>query len=141
MSDAPRVSPEEAKELLAAGFLYVDVRTEAEFEAGHVPGALNVPYQTRGAAGLVENPEFLAVMTKAFSKDAPLLIGCQTGARSLKAARSLAEAGFSNLQELRTGFSGSRDAFGRPEPGWSKVGLPIETGATPGQRYADVKAR
>jgi hypothetical protein len=48
----------------------------------------------------------------------------------------LAEAGYSNLVELRTGFAGSRDAFGRPEPGWSKKGLPIEMGSPEGRSYA-----
>lgn len=137
MSDAPRVSPEEARDLLASGYTYIDVRTEAEFEAGHVPGALNVPYQTKGVA----NADFVPVITAAFTKEAPLLIGCQTGSRSLKAARDLAQAGFTNLRELRTGFGGSRDAFGRPEPGWSKAGLPVEAGTPEGQRYADVKRR
>jgi rhodanese-related sulfurtransferase len=137
MSDVQRVSVEEARDLLSSGYTYVDVRTEAEFEAGHVPGALNVPYSSKG----VPNSDFIPVMTAAFAKDAPLLIGCQTGARSLKAAQALAQAGFTNLRDHRSGFGGSRDAFGRPETGWSKAGLPVEAGAPEGQRYADVKQR
>ncbi len=40
-----RITPEQAKELLDSnqGYVYLDVRTVPEFEAGHVPGAKNVP--------------------------------------------------------------------------------------------------
>jgi rhodanese-related sulfurtransferase len=142
MSDIARVSPEEASQLLsAAGYTYVDVRTESEFEGGHPPGALNVPFMQRAAAGLVPNPEFVSVMEAAFEKGARLLVGCQSGNRSKKAVAALAAAGFSDLMELRTGWDGCRDAFGRLEPGWSKVGLPVETGSPDGQKYADVQTR
>ncbi len=127
--------------LITEGYVYLDVRSEPEFAEGHPPGALNVPLQHRGSSGLEANPEFLAVVERAFAKDARLVIGCQSGARSLKAARLMIAAGFTALRELRTGFGGSRDAFGRVEPGWSKVGLAVEAGAPAGQRYEDVKAR
>ncbi len=140
-TDVLRVSPEEAQALIGEGYVYVDVRSEPEFERGHPAGAVNVPLMQRGPAGLVSNPDFLSVMEEAFGKSERLVIGCQTGGRSLKAARMLAEAGYTNLRELRTGFEGSRDAFGRPEPGWSKRGLPVGTGAPPGQTYEDVKRR
>jgi rhodanese-related sulfurtransferase len=144
MSAIERVSPQEAQALLSSGggvYTYVDVRSEPEFEQGHPPGALNVPFQHRGPAGLVPNPEFVAVIEAAFDKDARLLLGCQSGGRSRKAAAALVAAGFSELRELRTGWDGSRDAFGRLEPGWSKVGLPVETGLPEGQTYADVQTR
>ena len=134
MAEVRRVSPEEAKALLAEGYTYVDVRTEAEFEAGHVPGAYNVPVSRKS----VPNPDFLSVIGAHFEKDRRLLVGCQTGSRSQRAVVLLAEAGYTNVSELRTGFSGSRDAFGRPEPGWSKQGLPIETGSPEGRNYRDL---
>jgi rhodanese-related sulfurtransferase len=133
-----RVSPEEAQSLLAEGHVYVDVRTEQEFEAGHVPGAYNVPFRLRGPAGFVPNPDFAAVMQRRFGKEDRLVIGCQTGSRSLKAAAELSDLGYTNLSELRTGYEGSRDAFGRPDPGWSKKGLPVESGQPEGRRYVDL---
>jgi rhodanese-related sulfurtransferase len=136
-----RVSPEEAQALIGEGYIYVDVRSEPEFEKGHPAGALNVPISHRGASGLVPNPEFLSVMEGAFNKSDRLLIGCQTGARSMKAVAVLARAGFTNLRELRTGFEGRRDAFGKLDPGWSKKNLPIGTGFPAGQSYTDVKRR
>lgn len=141
MAKVERVLPERAQELLNEGYVYLDVRSEEEFVQGHVPGALNVPLQHRGPSGLVDNPDFLAVVGAAFGKAEPLLIGCQTGSRSIRAAKSLAEAGYTNLRELMTGFSGSRDAFGRTLPGWTKKGLPVENAVGPGQSYEDVKQR
>ena len=132
MADIRRVSPEEAKELLDQGYSYLDVRTETEFEAGHVPGAYNVPISRKS----VPNADFLAVVGSHFEKDRGLVVGCHTGSRSQRAVIMLADAGYTNVVELRTGFAGSRDAFGRPEPGWSKKGLPIETGSPEGRTYA-----
>jgi rhodanese-related sulfurtransferase len=135
------VSPEEAAALLADGYVYVDVRSEPEFEAGHVPGALNVPLLHQGAGGMTPNPDFLAVMQQAFAPIEKLVVGCKAGGRSKKAADQLAQAGFSELTEMSAGWDGSRDAFGRVVPGWSKKGLPIEPGIPAGQAYADVKQR
>lgn len=135
------VTPEEAARLIADGYVYVDVRSEPEFEAGHVPGALNVPISHQGPTGMTPNPEFLAVMQQAFGKDEKLVVGCKAGGRSKKAVDQLAQAGFSELSDMSAGWDGSRDAFGRAVPGWSKVGLPVETGKPPGQQYSDVKQR
>lgn len=142
MPDIERLSPVEARDLLESGYVYVDVRSEPEFERGHPPGALNVPFMHRGPTGLVANPDFVSVMEAAFEKTgARLVLGCQSGNRSQKAGAALVQAGFTDLRELRTGWDGSRDAFGRVEPGWSKVGLPVETGVPAGQSYEDVKMR
>jgi rhodanese-related sulfurtransferase len=136
-----RISVEEAVTLLGEGYVYLDVRSEPEFEQGHAPGALNVPLLHQGPAGLTANPEFQAVMEAAFAKDEKLLVACKAGGRSLKAAALLEAAGYTNVREMRAGWDGGKDAFGRPEPGWSKKGLPVEAGLPAGQRYADVKQR
>ncbi len=141
MTELKRVSPEDAKELLDQGYTYVDVRSEPEFEAGHVPGALNVPLLHKGPQGMTPNPDFLAVMESAFAKTERLIVGCKSGGRSLKAAQQLLGAGYQDIVDLRTGWEGSRDDFGRPDPGWSRKDLPIETGNPDGQKYEDVKSR
>ncbi len=141
MSDIKSISPEEAAKLLEEGWVYVDVRSEPEYEAGHVPGSLNVPLLHAGPGGMVPNPEFMDVMKSAFSKDEKLVMGCRSGQRSLRAAQMLAADGFGTLANLSTGFEGTRDSFGRVVPGWGKVGLPVESGAPEGQRYADAKTR
>jgi len=134
-------TPEQAQELVQQGSVYVDVRSEQEFELGHPPGALNVPIATFGPAGMTPNPEFLSVMQQVFAKDARLIVGCKAGGRSRKAAEALHQAGFTDLTDMSAGWDGSRDAFGRPLAGWSQRGLPVETGLPEGQRYADVKTR
>jgi rhodanese-related sulfurtransferase len=141
VSEIVIVSPEEAQGLIAKGDLYVDVRSEPEYEEGHPPGAYNVPWQHKANAGLVPNPDFLGVMAKAFPKDAPLVIGCRSGGRSQKAAAALLEAGYTNVREMRAGWDANRDAFGRVTPGWSRKGLPVEPGAPEGRRYEDLKKK
>lgn len=121
--------------------MYVDVRSEPEFEAGHVPGALNVPLLHQGPGGMTENPEFLSVMKQAFGPTEKMIVGCKAGGRSKKAADRLLQAGFTELVDMSAGWDGSRDAFGRSIPGWSKQGLPVEQGKPAGQSYPDVKQR
>lgn len=135
------VTPEEAAELLSQGHVYVDVRSEPEFEAGHPEGALNVPLLNAGPVGLVPNPEFLAVMQSAFGKDEALVIGCKAGGRSKRAAEMLAQAGFTQLSDQVAGFDAGKDAFGRAIPGWSRTALPVGKGKPTGQAYEDVKQR
>ena len=137
MAEIKAVTPEEAAQLMSAGQVYVDVRSEPEFEQGHPPGALNVPISRRG----VPNPDFIAVMQAAFSRDEALILGCGSGPRSRRAAALLAEAGFTQLAEMPVGWDGARDAFGRVDPGWKRKGLPVETGNPSGQSYDDVKKR
>ena len=137
MAEIKAVTPEEAAQLMSAGQIYVDVRSEPEFEQGHPPGALNVPISRRGVA----NPDFVAVMQAAFSRDEGLILGCGSGPRSRRAAALLAEAGFTGLAEMPVGWDGERDAFGRVDPGWKRKGLPVETGQPAGQSYEEVKKR
>jgi len=137
MSAVKSATPEEVQALVGAGYVYVDVRTEAEFSAGHPPGALNVPVSSNGAP----NSEFVPVLERALGKDAKIVLGCKAGPRSHRAAEALFAAGFSDLVEMPAGFSGGRDEFGRPLPGWTQQGLPVETGIPAGQSYSDVKAR
>ena len=67
--------PTGAKELLDGddGWIPVDVRTVAEFEEGHVPGAYNVPFAFKGPFGMEPNPEFAATIARLFPRDARLV--------------------------------------------------------------------
>jgi rhodanese-related sulfurtransferase len=139
MANIPRVSPEEARKLIDdEGYLYVDVRSEAEYAAGHPTGALNVPIMRAGPRGMEPNLEFLDIMQALWPKEAKLVLGCRSGQRSMRAAEMLVAAGYTNLVDQRAGFEGSRNAFGAvTEPGWSQAGLPVEA-STPGGAYADI---
>jgi rhodanese-related sulfurtransferase len=141
LSEIVIISPEDAQALIAEGYLYIDVRSEPEYEAGHPPGAFNVPLQHKGDRGLVPNPDFLSVMVAAFEKEARLIIGCRSGGRSQKAAELLLQTGYTNVRDMRAGWDAHRDAFGRSLPGWIRKDLPVETGVPEGQRYEDVKQR
>jgi len=52
MADTPTVTAHQTVELQKdGGYVYLDVRTPEEFEAGHAPAAVNVPVLIRTAAG------------------------------------------------------------------------------------------
>ena len=127
------VSPTEAKELLAgdAGAIYIDVRSIPEYESGHPAGALNIPVLHRHAVGMVPNPDFVRVVQAHFAADAKLLVGCQSGARSMRACEALAAAGFVDVANVTAGFGGSRT-----ERGWQALGFPVEFGASDDKAYA-----
>ncbi len=142
MATIQRVSPAEAKTLIdEQGYVYLDVRSEPEFVAGHPTGAQNIPLMHAGAAGMSPNPDFLAVVQAIYPRDAKLVVGCKAGGRSLKAAEMMIAAGYTGVIDQRAGFDGPRDAFGAlAEKGWSPAGLPVET-TTPGGSYAELKAK
>jgi rhodanese-related sulfurtransferase len=141
---AKRVSPQEARELIEKqGYVYVDVRSIPEFEAGHPTGAFNVPLMHAAPQGMTPNPEFLDVMQKAFPRDAKLVVGCKAGGRSARAAAALEQAGYTNVVDQRAGFEGAPDPrTGRiVEPGWRPAGLPVSREAARDHTYEGLKAR
>jgi rhodanese-related sulfurtransferase len=141
VSKVPRVSPAEAQQLLSEGYTYVDVRSEREFIEGHPAGAFNIPLLHAGLDRLEDNPEFMDVVRGVFSRQERLLIGCRSGVRSLTAAALLEADGYEHLAELREGFKGTKDDFGRVLPGWLQQGLPTEQGSPSGRSYVELRAR
>jgi rhodanese-related sulfurtransferase len=140
MADLTRISPQEALAKMNEGYVYVDVRSEPEFVEGHPVGAVNVPIMHIGAGGMTPNPDFLRMMTASFSKDAKIVVGCKAGGRSRRAAQALTAEGYTSILDQRAGWDGARDSFGQvTEPGWSRAGLPSETGAPAGRAYADLQ--
>ncbi len=138
-----RVSAEEAAELIQNdGYVYVDVRSIPEFDAGHPDGAYNIPLLHATPTGMRPNGDFMAVVAATFPKDAKLVLGCRSGNRSLRAAEALAASGFSNVVDQRAGFDGARDAFGQVlEPGWKNAGLPVSVEGQPDRVYEAVVKR
>lgn len=118
---------------------YLDVRSVEEFGAGHVPGSYNIPWQHGTLAGLVENDEFLPVVTRLFERSTRLVLGCQRGNRAFAAAQCLALEGYMALFVHRDSFEGQRDAFGRLSPGWSQLGYPTEQGQPEARCYATLR--
>ncbi|MCF2664076.1 rhodanese-like domain-containing protein [Oscillibacter valericigenes] len=74
--------------------IVLDVRTQEEFDQGHIPGAVCLPN------------EFIAAdMPFPFGKDTELLLYCRSGNRSAEAAKKLRDLGFSNVFD----FGGMQD--------------------------------
>jgi rhodanese-related sulfurtransferase len=137
-----RVSPEEARDLMdKEGYVYLDVRSVPEFEAGHPTGAYNVPLAHMGGGGMTPNPDFLSVVENAFPKDARLVVGCKSGGRSAKAATLLEQAGFRNVIDQGHWFDGSPSPTGGLQPGWRPRGLPVSQQAEPGRTYDALQSR
>ena len=137
-----RITPEEAKQLLESnqGYVYLDVRTVVEFDAGHVPGARNVPLLEPDASGRMQpNPKFLETVQQNFAGDARIITGCKVGGRSMKAAELLLSSGFQNVVDMRGGFDGERDPSGALRfPGWAPRGLPVTKESAPAERYENL---
>ncbi|MFN0057233.1 MAG: rhodanese-like domain-containing protein [Planctomycetota bacterium] len=124
-----RIDPDRAHELLdsSQGFVYVDVRTESEFQECHIPDSKNVPYMVRGPGGigLQLNRDFVQTMSNQFDLGDKLILGCAKGGRSTRASEQLAEAGFRNIYDMRGGIIGETDPFGNVTfAGWGSRGLP-----------------
>lgn len=137
-----QITPEEAHRLLGSGYRYLDVRTETEFVAGHPAGAVNIPvvFPDPATGQVAPNTEFLSVVQAHFPRDAKIVVGCQSGIRSQRAAELLEQAGYRALVNMQGGFGGARDQAGRTVvPGWSQCGLPICTDCGPENSYAALR--
>lgn len=97
----PTVKPAEAQEMLRSGATLLDVRENAEWNAGHVPGAVHVP--ARGVS--TQAP-------KRLPKGRPVIVACKTGSRSRGATRILREKGI-EAYNLSGGLSAWESSGGR----------------------------
>lgn len=88
-SDAvEKVDAAEAVEIIEAGeHTVIDVRTPAEYAAGHVDGAENIDV----SAGSFEQ------QVEQLDKDEEYVVYCQSGNRSAQAADTMAELGFTEI--------------------------------------------
>ncbi|KAF3440310.1 hypothetical protein FNV43_RR18594 [Rhamnella rubrinervis] len=96
----------EAKDLIKSGYGYLDVRTVEEFKKGHVDARkiFNIPYMFNTPQGRVNNPEFLKEVSSACYKEDPLIVGCQSGVRSLSATADLLKAGYKHVSNMGGGY-------------------------------------
>ena len=87
-----RISQEEARQLMEQedGYIILDVRTEAEYEEGHISGAICIPNETILDEMLEELP----------NKEQLILVYCRSGNRSKQASQKLAELGYTNIKEF-----------------------------------------
>ncbi|WP_332825931.1 rhodanese-like domain-containing protein [Ramlibacter sp.] len=115
--DAPKVA-----QLLQAGATYVDTRTEVEFKAGQVPGAILVPYVEKSA----KDADFDAAQDKfdvarlGPDRNAQLIFACNGPEcwKSFKATQAAIKAGYSKVYWFRGGF-----------PEWRSSGMKFDVAA------------
>ena len=100
-----RVDGAKAHELVKAGAVLVDVRSPEEFASKHLDGAINVP------SADVASHDF-------GGKDKAVVLYCQAGHRSEKAAQALAGQGYTHVHLL-----GAMSAWDAPASG----GVPAST--------------
>jgi rhodanese-related sulfurtransferase len=102
----PSVSPAQATQLInRQDALVIDVREPAEFAAGHLLGAKNLPLARLAAPG--------AEVAK--RKDRPVIVYCDGTDRASKAAAALKKQGFARVLNLAGGIKA-----------WQDAGLPVE---------------
>ena len=71
-------------------YILLDVREQEEFDAGHIPGAILIPYTEIDTKA----EEMIPV------KDVQILVYCRSGRRSKIASESLANLGYTNVKEF-----------------------------------------
>ena len=87
-----QITAEEAKKIMDSGedHIVLDTREQDEFDEGHIPGAILIPYTEIDNKAEEMLPD----------KDKLILVYCRSGRRSKIAAESLAKLGYTNVKEF-----------------------------------------
>ena len=114
------IGQDELLALQQRGVPVVDVREPAEYAAGHIPGAVNIP------RGVLEfevdgHPAVNCVKDPALAhRESPIVLTCRSGGRSALAADALRALGFAEPLSLAGGFNG-----------WTAAGRVVVQGDSP----------
>ena len=86
------ITAEEAKQIMDTeeGYIILDVRTQEEYDQGHIPGAILISHEE-----IAEKAE--DVLTDKYQL---ILVYCRSGRRSKIAAEALVELGYTNIKEF-----------------------------------------
>lgn len=107
--DIKEVGINEAKALIAAGALILDVREKEQFDHRHIPGAVLIPL----AVLKVAIPAAIA-----YTKDRVILVYCGDGVtHGPEGTEILNKAGFTQAVNLKPGIEG-----------WAAANLPLQRG-------------
>ena len=85
-----QITAEAAKQLMDSNCIILDVREQDEFDAGHIPGAILLPYTEIEKKAETMLPD----------KDQLILVYCRSGRRSKIAAEALVNLGYTNVKEF-----------------------------------------
>ena len=91
----PEWTPDEVRQRLSngGGYRLIDVREKEEYREGHLPGSVSVP------RGFLD----MRIEDVVPDKDAPVILYCAGGTRSLLAGRTLREMGYANVVSMSGG--------------------------------------
>jgi rhodanese-related sulfurtransferase len=107
------ITVEEAAVRVKTGeVLVLDVREPAEYAAGHIPVALNVP---RGMLEAKADLEYAGREPRLADRNHEIIVHCASGVRSAFAADVLQTMGFTNVKSMAGGFAA-----------WEQRGHPVE---------------
>jgi phage shock protein E len=86
------ISQEDAKKMMEEipDIVIIDVRYPQDYQAGHIPGALSIPFETISTTASSLLP----------SLDATLLVYCYAGTLSKEVARQLTALGYSKVYDM-----------------------------------------
>lgn len=92
-----KVTIDEAKKIVDENedLVILDVRTQDEYDEGHIKNAILIPYNT-----IEENIDKIEKY-----KDKPVLVYCRTGRRSAIAVKTLIDNGFTKIYHMNEGIS------------------------------------
>jgi rhodanese-related sulfurtransferase len=94
------VNADEAVRLMNRDANILDVRTDAEYKTGFIGEATNIPVSELARK----------IDSMSFAKDEPLLVYCQSGARSASASRQLVKNGYTQVSNLSGGIMAWKNA-------------------------------
>ena len=92
-----QITPQEAKKIMDSGeeHIILDTREQDEFDSGHIPGAILIPYTEIDNKAEEMMPD----------KDKLILVYCRSGRRSKIAAESLAKLGYWIVSSIRQSYA------------------------------------
>ncbi|GAV71814.1 Rhodanese domain-containing protein, partial [Cephalotus follicularis] len=124
-SEVVTIDVKEAKDLLHSGYSYLEVRTVDEYKKGHVgvEKIWVIPYMFNTSEGRVKNPNFLKEVTSVCKEDDRLVVGCQSGVRSLSATSDLLQAGYKHVYNMGGGYLS-----------WVENGFPVKVENEPEEK-------
>ena len=87
-----QISAKEAKEIMDSGddYIILDVREKDEYDEGHIPDAILLPYTEIESKAEAMLPD----------KNKQILVYCRSGRRSKIAAEALVNSGYTNIKEF-----------------------------------------
>ena len=87
-----QITGKEAKAIMdtQTDYIILDTREQYEFDEGHIPGAIVIPYTSISERAEKELPD----------KNQLILVYCRSGRRSKIAAQTLADMGYTNVKEF-----------------------------------------